>query len=380
MTTPDDKVSIAVRETAAEWVVRLGAPEISQADKAAFAAWLRASPIHVKEYLRAEAAWFAVRNVAQNRADDVQQLLQAADTNVVELALNRSSRRSAQIEAVQQRDTRRSAGPSRGVPMTIAAALLLTVGAMFTLLLSDRFDRNSYSTAVGEMRRVVLADGSAVELNTHSKIRVDFGEHSRDIYLRRGEAFFSVAKDSRRPFRVFSDAALIRAVGTQFSVYRKPDQTVVTVVEGKVAVSPQNLADRLVHTTPSTDAAPSHEQIEDDANALELTAGHQVVIDTRSDAFSSDTKAANVDTARATAWRQDRLIFDNDSLIEVVAEFNRYNRQKLMVEDPELATLAISGVFDPDKPQGLLGFLVTNGDVQVTELSSSRILLTPPER
>ncbi len=389
MSAQFDKALLAIREQAAEWVIRLGAPDTAHGTHTTFSAWLRTSPIHVREYLRAEAAWLAVRGVAQHDRSDVSALLAAGQTNVVDLQQSPRAAGTTEVTSqldmpVQQPLTRFR---RRTMALAVAATVLLAIGAALALVLVERVDHSTYATAVGEMRRVVLEDGSAVELNTHSRIRVVYTDTARDIHLTRGEAFFSVARDTQRPFRVRSDEAVIRALGTQFSVYRKPGRPgqtgdagklIVTVVEGKVAVSqgrqaapePAGKGTSAIATGAKQQAPPA---------AVELSAGHQVVIDSSADSDRRELLAtANVDAAGATAWRQRRLIFHNEPLAEVVAEFNRYNRQQLVVEDPALAATGISGVFDADKPQGLVGFLSANGEVRVVE-QGARLLLTARE-
>lgn len=350
MSAAQDKASRVIREAATEWVVRLAAPDLSQADKVAFAAWLRASPIHVREYLNVEAVRAALEAAVKDDASDIGELLKEESSNVIHL------------EPVYEPEPAVATTPTRSlprwIPSAMAATALLAIGAVLTLFFSGSFDSNAYATSIGEIRRIPLPDGSTVELNTRSKIRVDFRAKSRDVHLTEGEAFFTVAKDPRRPFRVLSDAAQVRAVGTQFSVYRKPVGTVVTVLEGKVVVSP---------------AAAKSSAIAD-AGVIPLSAGQQTVID--SGPARSVAQATAVDATRATAWRHDRLIFDNQPLSAVVAEFNRYNRQQLLIEDPELAAEQISGVFDPDKPQGLVLFLKEKGGVRASEVSDSTLLLS----
>jgi transmembrane sensor len=342
MNTQNDKAVMAIREQAAGWVIRLGTPDVSPESSAEFAAWMRTSPIHVREYLRAEATWLAVRGVAQTNRTDITGLLREAQTNIVELPQERKLAPGGEAIATPRR--------RRALPLAMAATALLVIGAALALVLTHTFDRNTYSTSVGEMRRVVLDDGSAVELNTRSKIRVAFTEAGRDIHLESGEAYFSVARDSRRPFRVHSDTTVIRALGTEFSVYRKSGRTIVTVVEGKVAATKAG---------------------QDEVHAgVELTAGRQVVVET-----AAVPAPANVDAVRATAWRQRRLIFHHEPLGEVVAEFNRYNRRQLVVEDEDLAARDISGVFDPEKPEGLIGFLTRGGEVRAVESGSGIIVL-----
>jgi transmembrane sensor len=339
MNTIQDKASMAIRETANEWAARLAAPDVTQAQKAGFTAWLRTSPVHVREYLDVEAVRLTVGAALHDDATDVRALLGDTRSNVVELDT---------VPAAMAISRRRA--PAY---MNAAALAVLAIGAVAGLQLSGDPDSKLYSTGVGEIRRVPLPDGSIVELNTRSEIRIDFAANRRDIHLAQGEAFFDVAKDPARPFRVLSDAAQIRAIGTRFSVHRKTGHTVVTVVEGRVAASKDN-------------------------ETLELAAGHRAVID-----VATATKPALpaqpelVDASRLTAWRQHRLIFDNQPLSEVVAEFNRYNRQQLVIEDAALGAQGISGVFDPDKPQGLVLFLDRKGGVRAVEGDGNTLLLVP---
>lgn len=374
MTGTDDKAAAAIRETAAEWLVRLNDADARPQERVAFTAWLRASPLHVREYLRAEATWLALQEAACRDDSEVSELLTQAQTNVVDL-------RSIATEPapLPSRSTLRTFRRYRAA--ITATALLAIVGAL-ALLLPNGPDANTYATGIGEMRRVVLPDGSAIELNTDSRIRVDFNDVTRDIQLERGEAFFSVAKDAARPFRAISGATVVRAVGTEFNVYRKPDETVVTVVEGRVAV--QNRHDDGASDPPPAGAGATAATVEPPAAgrrgsqagsaAIELAAGHRLRI-AASSGRPIRPVVTNVDVQRAAAWRQRRLVFDNEPLADIVAEFNRYNRQQLVVADSALAAQRISGVFDPGKPQSLLRFLARDGNTATRELPGNRLLL-----
>jgi len=99
---------------------------------------------------------------------------------------------------------------------------------------------------VGEQRSIALADGSIIDLNARSRIRVRLSKDERDVELLQGQALFHVAKDNSRPFVVRSDTTVVRAVGTEFDVYRKKNGTVITVLEGRVVVeSPYAATDQL---------------------------------------------------------------------------------------------------------------------------------------
>ena len=163
MSTANDKASIVIRETATDWAARLAAPDLAHAEKVAFAAWLRTSPVHIREYLNAEAIRLTVKAALQSDTTDVQTLLCQQQTNVVEW--------DAAPALSKAKKSRRVASLPR---MAAAVAALLVGGATLGGFFYGHFSSNAYSTDIGEIRRIALPDGFTVELNTHSKIRVDF--------------------------------------------------------------------------------------------------------------------------------------------------------------------------------------------------------------
>lgn len=417
MNEAQQKAAGAVSEAAADWVVRLSAPELAAADKTAFMAWLRQSPLHVAEYLSAELAFLAIENAARGDSTDVAGLLHHAKANIVDLPVKeasdaglaqtrggRVSAAEAKVEAaaiekaatgmadiaesdIAESDIeelnaqpRRAAQTRRALwqrwPVSVitvaAASVLVAVGSIWILGREWR-DPSTYSTGTGEQRRIVLADGSAIDLNTRSRVRVDFTPTSRDIYLTEGEAFFDVAKDPARPFRVKSGNAVVRAVGTQFNVYRQAAQTVVTVLEGRIAVS-ETISPGL-QAIAMTDPGDASELAARPTPTL-LTAGQKIIIAARGHAHAGMPQPVAVDAQAATAWQQRRLIIENWALADVVAEFNRYNRRQLVIDDAKLAGERISAVFDAGRPEDLLEFLVRNGVVRTSDPRESRIVLT----
>jgi len=219
-----------------------------------------------------------------------------------------------------------------------ALAMLAFLAAVFVWI--DRDTARSYSTGIGEQRTIQLADGSTVELNARSKVEVRLTDRRRDVALIEGQALFRVAKDKQRPFVVRAGEAQVRAVGTEFDVYRKQIETVVTVVEGRV------------ETYPGLDGAA----------AIVISAGEQLTV-----VPHIATKPTRTDTAAATAWVQKRLIFEETPLSEVAEEFNRYNRRPLAIDDAELAKLKISGVYSSIDPASLINFLRNQNSIRVIE-------------
>jgi len=219
----------------------------------------------------------------------------------------------------------------------------------------------TYTTEVGQQRTVTLSDGSTIELNSRSTVRVRFSKGERDVDLLEGQVLFHVAKDHTRPFIVASDGMLVRAVGTQFDVYRKTEGTVVTVLEGRVAVTTASLN---TVSSPSGSSTPAVADLAEPTTAPDtafLSAGEQVTL-TRAVA----PKPVRANVSAATAWTQHQLVLESKPLSEVAEEFNLYSARKLIVEDSSRHPLRLSGVFSTD-PDFLIRYLRARPDITVHE-------------
>src|SRR5690606_41663155 len=185
-----------------------------------------------------------------------------------------------------------------------------------------------FATAVGEQRRVTLVDGSVVQMNAKSRFTVTFTDALRRVDLIEGQALFEVARDPVRPFVVHSGSAAVRAVGTRSDGYRRPSGTLVSVVQGRVAVS---------GTEPE----------------VLLGAGEQITV--THDGSLSRPEKPNV--VAATSWLEQKLSFDGEPLAEVLAEFNRHTRTPIVLSDPSLSALRVNAVFQTTSPESLLRFI-----------------------
>lgn len=354
----------AIAEQAADWYLRIeeeGGVPLSE--RQAFVRWLQASPAHVEEFLRVSAVHRQIAAMDVADLADVQAAISIAASNVVEL----SSAKDETTDSVHAPVVRRRA------PFWAAAAAVITaIGTagwyawISDLGISpDNTAGTSYSTVLGEQRSVLLSDGSVIELNTQSSVRVLFSSAERRVELVTGEAIFDVTKDPDRPFRVDAGSTHVEVTGTRFNVYRQPDQTVVTVVEGQVEVTR--------HDTPSqsTQSAGATAQLP----VIELEPGNQLAVPQ----IGTITDPVIVDPRKAVAWTERRLVFDGDSLATVVREVNRYNREQLVIADPALANQTISGVFNANDPATLLKFLEAVGGLQVERDVAGGWVLYPAE-
>jgi transmembrane sensor len=172
---------------------------------------------------------------------------------------------------------------------------------------------------VGSVTSIALRDGSRVTLNTASRVHVSLNESERHVELEAGEAFFEVAHDATRPFVVTAGTRRIIAVGTRFSVRMEGDEVRVVVTEGKV-------------------------RFERDENAgAELLVAGQTAHSTRNAILVQEKTAHDAETA--LSWRSGYLTFDETTLADAVAEFNRYTERKIRIADPKLAAIRINGKF-----------------------------------
>jgi transmembrane sensor len=303
-------------------------------DRSRFYEWLRRSPEHIQAYLEIAEGWAELPTADPGHRLDLQELIARAresrDENVVMLP-------------VQPAATARR-GVSRKVLAASLAGMTLLLGFVVWSILSRA---NTYTTGIGEQRTLQLQDGSTIELNAHSSVRIRLTGLTREVDLKDGQALFRVAKDSARPFLVHSDGTTVRAVGTQFDVYRKRSGTVVTVLEGRVAVAEVGDSKGVNGSEP-----------------VLLAAGDQVTVPAQRAPKADQPRHADV--AVATAWVQKRLIFEETPLAEVAEEFNRYNTRRLVIEGADLQARGISGVYSSTDPDSLLGFLRAQPNIVLT--------------
>jgi transmembrane sensor len=357
-----------VIDEAAEWFIEFSTGEPDARMRRAFDAWLRKSPEHVRAYLEMFPIWEDAPRIDPHRTVSAEQLIalsRSTDKNVVHLA-------PALSQSEKQILSARRRFPGSWYSLVAGVLLAIGVGSWFYLL------RDTYTTDIGEQRVITLADGSEVELNARSKIRLEFGDTERRVELIAGQALFRVVKDKRRPFVVESGSTRVRAVGTEFDVYRKRGGTIVTVVEGRVAVHTGVVSQRAVGTAEHerlssgagerrvgagrSGAAPREARLQASAGEILLAAGEQLSV-----TATSVAKPEHPDVASATAWLQRRLVFSSTPLTEVAEEFNRYNSRQLVIVSPALHTFNVSAVFSATDVPSLLRFLRAQPHIVVEE-------------
>jgi transmembrane sensor len=312
-------------EAAAYWDARLRSPECTREDREAYERWRAADAENAREF--------------ENLQDIIGALRAAHSRPMIcalrEAALKKKRRRRFLVGGVAaaaaiglivvgltlQQPVFRQAGPSR-----VASAETTTVIPVAV-----------YETAVGERKSFTLDDGSVLTLDTRSRVETRFSRGRRDLTLVAGQASFRVAHDASRPFVVVAGDRQVTALGTVFDVRLDGDDVRVVVVQGRVAVQrrPQG---RII------DAVLSERR--------ELTPGQSY--STKGEGLFQPVAVRAVDVNETALWQEGRVAFNDVPLPEAVAEMNRYSTGALVVADPSMRKLRISGVFRTDQSQAFV--------------------------
>ncbi len=329
-------------EEAAEWWLRLQSADTPREQREALVDWLRESPLHIAEMLRVASVHGALEQF-----EHWARIATGGSSNDEDVIVTLPARSDTQVPAAARPPVLRWS----------AAAVVACVAITVTLLLPG-LRGEVIETERGERREVALADGSVVQIDPETRLRVRFEDRARRVVLDSGRALFRVAKNPQRPFLVEADATTVRAVGTAFGVERKEQGVVVTVVEGKVAIE-------------GSAALTAAEATEGPGAGIFLTANEQVSVPFA----GSVAEIRKVDSSRALAWAEGRLIFEDTPIGEVVEQFNRYNSIQLRVQGGQLARRTISGVFNAANPEAFIDFIQATTSVRVERDSHGNIVI-----
>jgi len=345
--------SEAVEREAADWFARRESDAWTAADETLFDEWLAQRTAHRIAFIRLQSAW--------QRAGRLRALSTGMTGGVIpprgsllENPLNEVP--GSERPQPEQRPSEAPRPARRPVArrwIAPAASILLALVSGVYVLQSGLLDSNRYSTRIGTMESITLADGSRLTLNTDSRIRVAVEPQHRHIDLDKGEAFFEVANDPRRPFVVRAGHKRVIALGTKFSVRRDGDEVLVAVTEGKVRVEDE-----------SVPAPGQATEVLLGAGSIARSAPGQVLV--------RDGAGSEVD--RLLSWRSGYLVFRNSTLADAVAEFNRYNTRKIVIADPRIGGIRIGGNFRSGNTDAFLWLLQTGFPVSV-DSSRERVVL-----
>jgi transmembrane sensor len=348
MNSNEEKIRAAIAEQAGEWFVANEDGPLDVRDSAALAAWLKTSPVHIEEFLGVAAI---ARDLKEARADPEYSLeailarARAEDDPAVQPLWPRV------IEAVRNK-------PRRWLPAAAAVSACALVSLGVLLMWNVRLVQHPsapegmtalhFETRHGEQLTHRLADNSVLHLDSDSAVTIRYSKNERLVTLTAGQADFEVTHEPDRAFRVFAGSAEVLDLGTKFDVRLENDSTVVTVVEGRVAVGPsnQNHAPRFVELKPD--------------QQIRVAEGEWPA-----------TPIA-VDAQRTTSWLRREIVFDHEPLEQVAAEYNRYAPKPIEIATPALRNLQITGVFATDDTDAFIAFLRSLKGVRV-EVTATQV-------
>lgn len=320
------KPSPQIQIDASNWVVeRHTTPDWDTDSQARLDNWLSQSVLHRVAYLRFEDAWKRSQRLTVLRVP---------------------GRTRAVIEAISR---------LRPTIVRSAAVLLMSAVAGYALMQYPKApEGQAFTTSVGGHETIVLGDGSRIELNTNTSLRVREAAAKREIWLDRGEALFQIKHDARRPLTVYAGNRRVSDLGTQFVMRREQNRLRVALLEGQVAIGPSDSEGRDLVLTPG--------------NVFVATA----------DRISVTTEPQKA-LARELAWRNGLIIFHRTPLAEAAAEFNRYNREQIVVS-ASAAAHVINGALPANNPEELaqiahsifgLSFTRRDGKILITASNGS---------
>ena len=360
-----------IEEEAGAWLIKLDDEALlSAADRQALREWLKRSPAHCEELNNLAAFWGKMNVLTELAVPLGKHETQAERSTFSIVPLPQFSLNLKCASAA-------------------AAVFVLAVTIVFSAWIKPDpliVSNGLYATAVGQQQTITLADGSVILLNTNSQMDVIYDEHYRDITLLQGEAYFSVAKNHARPFRVYAGIGRIQAVGTAFSVRLKDQDVSITVTEGRVVLTAFNQL-KTTALQPGADNKPhviGDLRDEDHAEKLGiLEAGQTATIKRRVTQESiAQTNLEAIETieqqelARRLSWRKGLLIFTGESLEDVVAEISRYTTVSIEITDPTVRTIKIGGQFRVGETDAMFDVLEENFGLRVTRLSYNHVQLS----
>lgn len=334
---------------ASAWIAQLEMGDLSPEDLVAFREWVNRSPRHYEEIHRLARIWGEV-NVLTEMAGPLK-----------DAAAGRS-------DVLGARARRRRIGPAA------AAALAALAVVIYAFFYRDR-PHQPYliATTVGGFNEAVLPDGSGVELNTDSKLEIDYDDAQRRVRLLRGEAFFDVARNPQRPFVVYAGDDVVRAVGTAFVVRYTDDDLTVTVSDGSVEVSSAPIVEPGASVRPPPDAQNPPASPPRRAGKI-LEAGQRLAI-VDGDENGVVREISGRSLQRELSWREGLLEFSDTPLAEVVREMNRYTEFDIEIADPSLKTLTFGGIFRTGETAALFDALELSFGVRVEYVDDRRVRL-----
>jgi transmembrane sensor len=326
------------REEALDWFVRRHNVGLEPEEELVFQTWLAADAVHQEAFDRWQDEWQTFDEIPQEMRSLLQRNL--AYDQAMDAASSAGAQRASAKPATAHVDAPSRVQPTSSRRRVLVPAFAVAAFAAVTggtgLVAWNHWQAQpvfvqAFSTQRGQQAEVPLPDGSRLLLDTATQLEVTYYRQRREVKLLDGQAVFAVQGDPQRPFHVLAGPLWVTVVGTRFSVRHTPQVPGAAGVY--VAVSEGNV--RVQRRVAGTDDA--------QGSVASLTAGQQIA----SDAAGTLLAVSPVSTGDIAPWRDHRISFDNLRLDHALTELARYGDPQLMIRDPAVAALTVTGVFDP---------------------------------
>jgi len=357
-----------IDDDALGWLIRRTGGGFGARDEATFQAWLEADDSHRSAYEREESQWSALDRLPTDGLDILRANL--ADDLASELAPAARLGQTATANWQRGRPSTCVGGLARRryIATAFSAAVVALISGTSGFMAWNHWQAQpvfvqAFHTQRGQQLEVPLPDGSQLRLDTATRLEVSYYRDRREVQLSEGQAVFSVQSDAVRPFKVLAGPLRITVVGTRFSVRHTPamagaDGVRVAVEKGRVKV------ERI--SAPLADNA--------SATPLFLSAGQQIA----SDAQGLLEPVSPLSMAGMAPWRDNLVSFDNTRLDRVLAELERYGNTGLVVRDPAVANLRVTGTFNPTRLGNFASVLPKAAPVRLREVGGVMEIVAAP--
>ena len=329
---------------AADWLTKLDGDKLSPDDRRALKAWLAEAPEHGKALNELADMW-----------SDMDSLLNAVpESQASEVKISLSEMFSLWFQR-----------PS--MKLVFSLCFIFSIGLF--VWQDGRYlgsDTTFLVTELGKQRLETFSDGSSAHLNTNSIVETEFTDSVRVVRLLRGEALFDVAHDPDRPFIVYAGDRAVRAIGTTFVVRLDSENILVTVTDGQVQLSKREKS--------SGSVVPVKPQ-----EVILVSKGEHIKVNDEQ-SFAKPVAVQYAEMNRRLSWREGQLVFENERLDQVIKEISRYMANTIIIDDPALREIRVSGRFVIGDTDALLEAIEVSFNVKVNHAGEKLIHLTREEK
>lgn len=340
----------SIESEALEWVIKLDSGSLSESSHDEFRIWRSQSHVHKEALIRACEFWEGLdgcRGMELDRAE-------------LAIDVDGCKRKQNSGPVVVKKTPRLQA-------MAACIFVFMLVAGLYSMTgFESAVNTEHFQTAIGSQKSIRLSDDSRVQLNTNTVIEVSFSNSRRLVKLLQGEAHFDVKRDVNRPFEVAAGNGIVSAVGTAFSVRLSGEEVEVVVTDGSVELQSyaNSSTDKTGKVTPINKASVR--------DLAKLSVGQNAVFDSE---IREIKMLSHERLDRKLAWREGLLKFSGEPLSQIVNDVSRYTAVSISIENPDIASFPVGGVFSIGDLEAIFGAIEYSLDVQISWLDENHVVI-----